>query len=82
VRLPEQLTTYAGEALRSAAPIRRRATGLGAPGVGEGTSKGAKRPRSEAKPSVGGPPQSKGAKRPRSEAKPSEGGPPQEWSRA
>ncbi len=38
--------------------------------------KAAKRPRSEAKPSEGGPPQGKAATRPRSEAKPSQGGPP------
>jgi putative ATPase len=42
-----------------------------------GLGKAAKRPRSEAQPSEGGPPQSKAAKRPRSEAQPSEGGPPQ-----
>jgi molybdopterin molybdotransferase len=46
-------------------------------GVGR-IRKGAKRPRSEAEPSEGGPLQDLGAKRPRSEAEPSEGGPLQD----
>ncbi len=39
---------------------------------------GASRPRSEAQPSEGGPPQGKAAQRPRSQAQPSEGGPLQD----